>query len=232
MTTFHIKLIAVITMAIDHIGAFLLPELFFLRIVGRLSFILFAWLLANGAIQTRNMGLYMQRLFFFALVSEIPYLLIHRTHDPNSWELNIFFTLFLGLVSIYVLQRSFRPWLKLILIVGITLLAEKFTGGFSYGAYGVVSILIFYLFHRNLKIASLLQVLAIIVFYTVPALLSGDSVQHLFESYSIPLIQPVGLLSILIIAAYNGLQGSKEKVLFYVFYPLHLSIIYILMTQR
>ena len=218
-------------MVIDHIGVFLLPDVFFLRIIGRLSFILFAWLIANGAVHTRNINLYMKRLFLFALISQIPFMLVRRQLYPNSFELNIFFTLALGLAAIIVLQRVTHPAFKLLLVAGITFLAERFTGGFSYGAYGVVTILIFYLFYKNLKVAAFLQTLAIFGFYVFPILLSGNSIQHLYEHRLIGLIQPVGLLSLFFIASYKGILGPKAKWIFYIFYPLHLTIIYLLMLQ-
>lgn len=232
VTVFHIKLLAMITMAIDHIGAFLFPEVFFLRIIGRLSFILFAWLLANGAIHTKNSTLYMKRFFLFALISEIPYLLIHKQHNPTSWELNIFFTLFLGLTAIVVLQRFNSIFLKSFLLIGVLLLAERFTSGFSYGAYGVVVILIFYLFYNNLKVAAMLQALAVFAFFTLPLLLSGNTLQYFYDRYSIPLIQPVALLSLIVLSFYNGSEGRKAKLIFYIFYPFHLAIIYLLMLKQ
>ncbi len=230
MSIFHIKLLAILTMAIDHIGAFLFPEVFILRIIGRFSFLLFAWLLANGAIHTKNSTAYLKRLFLFAIISQVPYLLVHGVHSPGSLELNIFFTLFLGLLAIITLQRLKNRIVKVLLVVCITLVAEQFTSGFSYGAYGVISILIFYLFYKNITIAVVLQALAIFVFYTLPVLLSGSTLSQLYDSRSIALIQPVALLSLFIIAFHNGKLGHKTKMFFYIFYPLHLTIIYLLMA--
>jgi hypothetical protein len=226
MTGFQIKIIAIVTMVIDHIGAFLLPELYVLRIIGRLSFPLFAWLLATGAVHTRSMTKYMQRLLHLAFISEVPYLLIHRLHSPDSWELNIFFTLFLGLLAIYAVQKLQRMWLKVIAVSIIALVAERYSSGFSYGAYGIVSILTFYMFRKNFPLVVLLQIAAVVMFYTFRMLLSGDTLQHLYESYSISLVQPLALLSLIIIYFYNGTQGRKMQWFFYWFYPIHLTAIY------
>lgn len=231
MTIFYIKIIAIITMVIDHIGVFLLPEVFFLRIIGRVSFLLFAWLLANGAVHTRSITSYMKRLFIFALLSEIPFRLLLGYHDSTFWKLNIFFTLFLGLTAIVVFQRMKSMVLRVCIIFGIVLLARQFTSGFSYGAYGVITILIFYLSYKNLPLAFLLQAVAIFIFYTLSILLSGDSLQHFYENKSIGLIEPVGLLSFVVIASYNGLEGRKMRGIFYFIYPLQLFVIYVLLSQ-
>src|SRR5205085_4973530 len=97
MTTFQIKLIAIIAMVIDHIGLFFFPHILLLRIIGRLAFPLFAWLIANGAHHSKNPTKYLTRLFLFALLAQIPFILINRLIDPSFWELNVLFTLFLGL---------------------------------------------------------------------------------------------------------------------------------------
>src|SRR3989344_960795 len=100
MTAFHIKLIAIITMVIDHVGLYFFPDLLILRIIGRLSFPLFAWLIANGVHYSHNAKAYLTRIFLFALLSQLPYLLVNRQIDPRFAGLNIFFTLFLGLCAI------------------------------------------------------------------------------------------------------------------------------------
>ena len=75
---YHLKYIALFSMFLDHIGvigkAFLSKNVYFLlRAVGRLSFPLFCFILAEGFFHTKNRKKYQQRLFIFALLSEIPY---------------------------------------------------------------------------------------------------------------------------------------------------------------
>jgi len=229
MGAFYIKLIAIVTMVIDHIGVFLLPEVFELRMIGRLSFISFAWLIANGAIYTRNSFSYLKRLLLLAIISQIPFLLARRQLYPNSLELNIFFTLSLGLTAIIILQRFKNIFIKIVGVIVMAILAEKFAGGFSYGAYGVITMVIFYLFYKNLKIAALLQALAIFIFYFRHVVFSNFPLEYFYQNHSISLIQPLGLLSLLLIASYNGKEGPKLKLLFYLFYPVHLFLIYLLM---
>ena len=70
-----LKWIALATMTIDHMGAILLPEFEVLRIIGRLSFPLFAYLLVLGHKSTGNVRAYFARLFLFAFISQIPFYL-------------------------------------------------------------------------------------------------------------------------------------------------------------
>lgn len=231
MNAFSIKIIAIATMVIDHVGVFLLPGIFELRMIGRLSFILFAWFIANGAIHSRNSFLYLKRLIILALLSQIPFLLARRQLYPNSIELNIFFTLSLGLSAIIILQRVKNLALKVLGVFFMIFLAEKFASGFSYGAYGVITILLFYLFYKNLTIAAVLQAVAIFYFYSRYVLLSGRPLDYFYSVHSISLIQPLALFSLLLIGLYNRREGPKAKILFYLFYPLHFLIIYLLMTS-
>lgn len=216
-------------MVIDHIGVFLLPEIFLLRMIGRLSFILFAWLIANGAVHTRNSFSYLKRLLLFAVISQVPFTLARRELYPNSLELNIFFTLSLGLAAVIILQKFKNIFVKVSGIIVMALVAERFAGGFSYGAYGVITTVIFYLFYKNLKVAALLQAVAIFVFYFRHILSSTLPLEYFYNNHSISLIQPLGLLSLILIALYNGKEGHKLKLIFYLFYPLHLFIIYLIM---
>jgi len=216
------------TMTIDHIGAFLLPDIFILRVIGRVAFLLFAWLIANGAIHTRNINNYLKRLFLLALISQVPFMLLFRQLVPGSWELNILFTLSLGLLAIIVIKKEVNVFLKAIIIALIALVAEILCGGFSYGAYGVFTIIIFYIFNKNHKLAFLLQAISVFLFFIFPAILREPSVLHLIESPHMSFIQPLGLLAFVLIYFYkNKKEQIKYKKIFYAFYPAHLFLIYL-----
>ncbi|MFZ1721582.1 MAG: TraX family protein [Microgenomates group bacterium] len=231
MTTFQIKILAIATMVLDHVGAFLLPEIFILRVIGRLSFLLFAWLLANGAQHTKDIHTYLKRIFIFGLISQPIFILVHKNQDMAVWDLNIFFTLFLGLVGIIILKRVPNLIARIFLCISLGILAEIFCGGYSYGSYGLVAILIFYAYYDNLKVAAALQALVIFIFYTIPLLLVYGSFFNLIQtSARVAFLQPVALVSLLPLFLYNGKEGPKAKVFFYLFYPLHLGIIYLILV--
>ena len=88
-----LKVIAMVTMLFDHMAVFLpyfheYPTLYFaMRTIGRTAFIIFAFLLAEGFIHTHNRRKYGRNLTIFALISQLPYSLIHNdfllTLTPN-----------------------------------------------------------------------------------------------------------------------------------------------------
>jgi len=63
MNSFSLKLLACITMLIDHIGAIFFPDIMFIRIIGRVAFPIYAFLITEGYSRTKNLKRYMSRLF-------------------------------------------------------------------------------------------------------------------------------------------------------------------------
>lgn len=123
LTGSHLKLIALATMLVDHIGAVLFPQIALLRIIGRVSFPLYAFLAAEGCRYSRDRGRYALRLGLFALVSEIPYdLALHPEFLEQGqigmsflFQTNILYTLFFAAAGIHIFEvlrrRSWRAQL-------------------------------------------------------------------------------------------------------------------------
>jgi hypothetical protein len=70
-----LKITAIVTMVIDHVGNILYPDLLFLQMIGRLSFPIFAYLIVLGVESTKKPLRYMVTLLSFALISQVPYFL-------------------------------------------------------------------------------------------------------------------------------------------------------------
>ncbi len=100
MSSTVLKLIAVITMLIDHIGLAVFPQYGALRYIGRLSFPLYCFLLTEGAVYTKNWLKYAGRLFLFAVVAEIPFDLVLSRTLVSFYYQNVFWTLGAGLVIV------------------------------------------------------------------------------------------------------------------------------------
>lgn len=214
-----LKIIALVTMIIDHATAVFIANGDWYMIgrgIGRLAFPIYCFLIVEGFFHTRNVKKYMARLFLFALVSEIPFDLAFYDTIFYKGHQNVFFTLFLGIVLMYLIQTvrngidEIQTVKKTAALVASYVLV--FAGAFflqaDYGMDGVVLILLFYLFHGRMVTIAFLNVL-MNVFMGI----GGN-------------IQTYGGLSAIPIAFYNGKKGVSLKYFFYVIYPLHLLVFY------
>jgi hypothetical protein len=217
MNTFQLKILAIIFMFIDHMGLFLFPQYFLFRIIGRLAFPLFAWLIANGAYHTHNIGKYVQRLYLFALISQIPFFLANHLIDPHFSELNVLCTLFFGLVAICIIQRTSNRVYWFFVTAVFASIAQFLQT--DYGGFGVVSIVLYYVFYANFR----RMVIAQILLFFAPFILFPDYLAGLFE--------PFGLLSLIFIRLYNNQQGISAKYLFYIIYPVQYLVFYFLLLR-
>lgn len=222
-----LKLIAVITMFIDHIGAVIVERALILyggdyalyerlltvdgilRSIGRISFPIYCFLLVEGFLHTKNIGKYMLRLALSAFISEIPFNLALTGKVINPYYQNIFFTLLTGLIVIYGVDRIWsrerqtkvlRICLCIFVVCAGTFFAEF--ANMDYGAMGILPIVVLYLFRHNRFNQAIAGVIAF--------------------SWEFP--APFAYLPVL---AYNGQRGKGNKYLFYIFYPVHLLILYL-----
>jgi len=231
-----LKFVALILMLIDHLGYSLFPNLLILRVIGRLSFPIFAYSLTEGYIYTKNRDKYFKRLLIFALISMIPYAFLFDgftkfsttiyvlSHTPIIMfigHLDIGFTLSLGFISLMIIDRIKANRRNIFNYIGIILvLAIAKVIGVDYGIYGVLSIMIFYIFRGN-------KPLLILSFLLLPATMINP--QHM--SFD-PIYQCFAVLSIPIILGLKDKELSKNikvpRWFFYVFYPLHITILWII----
>ena len=213
MNTLILKLIAITSMMIDHYGAIFAPQEDIYRYIGRLAFPIFCFLLVEGFIHTRDIKKYGQRLLIFALISEIPFDLAFYGSIELSHQ-NIFFTLFIGLVMMYFLEKSHDTWNK-ISIISMAMIAA-FILLVDYNIVGIIYILLFYLTKDMVRIKRL--PLIAIVLSIVNLGLAG-------------MTQQFSLLALPLLFFYNGKLGPVNKMaksFFYIFYPLHLGIFYLI----
>lgn len=211
-------------MFVDHLGVFVFPDQPFFRLVGRLSFPLFAWAIANGAYHTRNINKYLLRIFLMAVISQIPYQLIFRTSGVPSPGLNILFTFSLSLLAIILLNKTKKSFIKLLIVVFAALLALVLKT--DYQAFGVFSVIVFYLFYNKPLFLGIAYFLLTNVFFLFP-LFVNKFLGSVFEVSYINVFELVSITSVFIIALYNNKKGKDIRLLFYVFYPLHLLLLYL-----
>ena len=210
----QLKLIAVVSMLVDHIGAVLLPQYIALRYIGRIAFPIYCFLLVEGYYHTRDVKKYLLRLSCFALLSEIPYDLAFR-RMPFYWnKQNVFFTLSIGLAVIalsdWLTDKSDRKemvriWQAIVLMAGC-LLVSYIKSDYTY--IGVILILFFYLLHESRwQTVFALGILMGMEYFS-------GSIQWFAVTAAVPIL------------LYNGGKGRSMKYAFYLFYPVHLLVLY------
>ena len=213
MNVFVLKVIALISMTIDHYGAIFHSDIDIYRIIGRLAFPIYCFLLVEGYKYTSNVNRYIKRLLVFALISEIPFDLAFYGGLEFKHQ-NIFFTLSIGLIAMYLIDKKEGKYAfnDTAVFIGACIIAMILMVDYSF--LGVIYILLFHKVKDYPKNKKLLNV-AIIMF--------------LLNLISTGWKQQFSLLAIPIIYLYNGELGPKNKIsqmFFYAAYPLHLFVFY------
>ena len=220
MSSFVLKLIAIVSMLFDHSGYLIFGGFSAFNFIGRFAFPLFAFQLTEGYSHTKNLKKYFLRLFLFALISQIPFLLFRMNLVENAFYLNIFFTLLLGLTTILIYDKN--KFLGVISFLFIATIAELLKC--DYGAFGISIIFIFYAFKNNKILMNLFFIFIVFAKYLFNLILSFNTVYF----YAYLLLCIFTMLSLIFINLYNGKEGKKIKYLLYSFYPLHLLVLYFL----
>ena len=226
-----LKLIACVTMLIDHIGAscieagILMPRLEsgalssaslaaeplfvldqVLRRTGRLAFPIFCFLLVEGFVHTHDIRKYIQRLFLFGLISEVPFDLAFFRTPFNPDNQNVYWTLLLGVLAMAGLKHFEKPdgtasWKGVLCAGGCAVLA--FLAGTDYHAIGVIIICALYLTRTDRKRQCIVGAVLFAFELTAP-------------------------LAFVLIWFYNGQRGRCSRTMqkvFYWFYPVHIALL-------
>lgn len=240
-----IKIIAIVSMLIDHIGAGILGRfivtsgyinaltsgdlnemmrwltdngrLYYtysaMRMIGRLGFPIFCFLLVEGFQRTHDVRKYALRLGLFALISEIPFDLCFNGTVLEFGYQNVFFTLFLGLLTMiafdWIAKKEWAASGSLNIVVKVVFSAVALAVGAGvaqfmktdYAATGVICIMVLYVFRKK-----------------KPLQIAAGCVAFLWEVTAPLAFIPIGF--------YNGERGLKMKYFFYAFYPVHLLLIW------
>ena len=233
-----LKMIACVTMLLDHIGAVIVLNCFYgaataeraawaelyemLRTVGRLAFPIYCFLLAEGVFRTRNPRKYALRLLIGMLLSEIPFDLAF--YGGINWESqSVMVTLLLGFAMLELMNLCPNLTVKLLLILPFSLLAEGM--GTDYGAMGIHAIAVFAL-SREWKWKALWQALLLWLIFSPNHLMMFNWLDGFTLS-----LQELAVFAVVPIALYSGKKATGSKALqwgFYLFYPVHLMILYLI----
>lgn len=238
LTAFSVKLIAVFTMLTDHIGAVIIQPYLnakmdslgyeltqtlntvytVTRAIGRMAFPLFCFMLVEGFFHTRSRWKYLLRLVIFALISEIPYNLALAKSTFSLDKQSVLVTLSLGLIMLivldYVRSRDLSELIKGLLTIVIV------------AAFCVIA----HLTKCDYELKGILMIAGIYLLYPIFnvnrfTFCTCTGLMYFWE-WSKTLYYFPASLSPMLLCFYNGRKGRSLKYFFYLFYPLHLLILY------
>lgn len=209
-----LKLIAIVSMVIDHIGSVFFQDAFWMRAVGRLAMPIFAFCIAEGYLHTRDRRRYLYRLGIFAVISELPFDLAFFNHLETSHQ-NIMLTFFLAVLGLMFYdrirgehptgKRTALAFTAVLMMAGLAMAL-----GADYSLFGVITVFAFYALRNQ---AHWKRQLGGMAFMTLTRTIGYYAATGFA---AIPLLM------------YNGEKGRGLKWFFYAFYPGHLLLIYFL----
>ena len=224
LNAFHLKLIAIIAMFINHLGTGLpIPGdhpywFLFKETAGRLTMPIMAFLLVEGIRHTRNWKKYALRLLVFGLISALPF---HVFFNHTSLYLlnNIFFALLMALLMLVCLEKISQPVVRILIIAVCALISAK-----SDWPYTVVMVTAGFYLIRGRYTKVIIPLFLASLAWLIYLLHLNFGLTHSLTMFGFMLCAPLLL-------AYNGERGPSNAVIkwsFYVFYPVHLLFIMLL----
>ena len=215
-----LKIIAMVSMVFDHAGDMFFPDLLWPRMIGRLAMPLFSFCITEGYIHTRDRKKYLLRMGIFALVSEVPFDLAFEGKIDLSHQ-NIMLTFFMSILALmifdlirgkriestgkYSIFRTILGSLAVIVMAVAALLVKA-----DYTIFAVISVFLFYVLKDTKQFVR-----------------TGVGVAFLALTRTVGYYCTTGLNYIPLLL-YNGKKGKGLKWLFYVFYPGHLLLLYLI----
>lgn len=251
MSSFFMKLIAVMAMTIDHfariVGQTGLMKLFpdlplstsywiinAMKGIGRIAFPLFAFMIAEGVSKTRSTIKYIGRLALFAIISEPFFYYGFNIQNASVGGFldslqklnltNVFFTLTLGAIAIWIYQLLEQKKSKKLLFLFVpVLLMILLIGGYigcDYGIAGIILIVALYI----AKTKS--QKSIVILVWSIGLYIISQGMGDWSQVWTFPILNCVcAALSSVLIWFYNGKRGKPVKWSFYIYYPAHILIL-------
>ena len=208
-----LKYIAMLTMLIDHIGATGLiflsvgagmsTRLYFIsRMIGRIAFPIYVFLLVEGFVHTKNIKKYIIRLALFAIISEVPYDLAFYNTVFEIYHQNVMWELLICIIMLCCIRKY--PDFSII-FVGVSCFTAWLLR-FDYEFIGPLAVACIYLFRDRILYRNV-----------------ATAIIFAFE--------PTAFFSLIPINMYSGKKGKDLKYLFYLFYPVHLLILFFLINM-
>lgn len=210
-----IKLLALLTMLIDHIGVILFKDIPIFRLIGRLAMPLYAYCIARGFYFSKQHGTlkkYVSNILALTIISEIPYSLI--VQYP---AINIGFTWLSAITILFVLESNMeRPkkylvaWFIVLYFYGLDRIIS-----FDYGIYGVMTAVAMYYLMVKQESPVMMFIVSIILWIFCILFINSS-----FDQF-------YAVFAVLFIVFLNPLDNIVRipKRVYYWFYPLHMIIL-------
>ena len=226
---FHLKLIAICTMFIDHMGYALFPGIMWLRCIGRVAFPIFCFLIAEGCVHTHDRKKYALRLLMFALLSEIPFNLMNSGMIWDPYDQNVLWTLLLGALVCWLMDWALKKrTVSAFVLTGAAMVAAYWLleiGNTDYGGWGMLLVAMFYGVHRapSGAVVKMIAQAFGLAFFSLGVMGGYLSI----ELWSLVSLVPIWF--------YNGQRGFSNKAVqygFYAFYPVHILALSLIAIYR
>ena len=223
-TNNQLKIIAMVSMLIDHIGVWFFPDVEVFRILGRIAFPIFAYMIAEGCRYTKNRAKYLGLIAAMAVAFQIVYFVA-----MESLYQGILVTFSLAIITIYSIDTLLHTkkighcLLAVAALAAVAffvfvlpILLKETDFDLDYGVWGILlPVAVYFLPNRLWRVIGMGILLVI------------RAIHECFVPNSLGLLQWFSLVPILLLALYNGERGrAKMKYVFYIFYPAHLVILY------
>ncbi len=214
-----LKIIAMVSMLIDHMGLIFFPQHQIFRIIGRIAFPIFAYMIAEGAFYTRNRKKYLLMIAGLGIACQLV-----STISTGSLYQNILITFSLSIAVIFSVDNFLKKKnpssflltaFTVISVIFISYIApmifEDYGFKVDYGIWGVlIPVFVYFSPTKTLKLFFMTLILVIRIFL-------------------VSKLQLFALLAVPFLMLYNGKRGKiNMKYLFYIFYPAHLAIMHII----
>ena len=258
MSSFTLKMIAIIAMLIDHIG--LAIDNHTMRIIGRLAFPIFAFQLVIGYKYTKNLKKFIGRLLLFAIISEVPFFIFLRMNKLNQIgfteffllennigknamfagreNFNILFTMLFAIFAIIVFESKIdlfvvkKNKINLLFFWFVKLLiivSLCLIADCLRFDYGALGVMLILLLHIAAKAPQRLPICMVTAIFAITNyFLNFKKVLGPYTSNEVLLLTLFTFLPAILMIRYNGKKGYSMKYFFYIFYSLHITIIILL----
>lgn len=228
-----LKIIAAIAMTCDHVGLFFFPHIPLFRIIGRLAFPIFAFMIAEGVYYTKRKARYFLKIFSLAVLFQIV-----RFYFTGSLNMCVLVTFSLSILTLFALHRAKKSlWDDAISIMQKLLFAALFCAvvavtyllnlifDIEYGFWGCMLPVFAGLFRlpepTENRTQSLLE--------TIPARALMMSIPMIPIVMNTTILQAYSFFALPLLFLYSGKRGKRKmKYFFYIFYPLHHAVLYVL----